>query len=81
MGLLAGFVELEKENIPSRKVFFLSLSLSLFREKQIIRLSAPTKHPKRCNIIGEFGCFFTRPSTKVRYLSPLFYFHTFCYRE
>lgn len=41
MGLLAGFVELEKENIPSRKVFF-----SLFREKQIIRLSAPTKHPK-----------------------------------
>lgn len=47
MGLLAGFVELEKENIPSRKVFFsLSLSLSLFREKQIIRLSAPTKHPK-----------------------------------
>lgn len=45
MGLLAGFVELEKENIPSRKVFF-SLSLSFFREKQIIRLSAPTKHPK-----------------------------------
>lgn len=28
MGLLAGFVELEKENIPSRKVFFFSLSLS-----------------------------------------------------
>lgn len=44
MGLLAGFVELEKENIPSRKVIF--FSLSLFREEQIIRLSAPTKHPK-----------------------------------
>lgn len=26
MGLLAGFVELEKENIPSRKVFSLSFS-------------------------------------------------------
>lgn len=32
-GLLAGFVELEKENIPSRKVFSLSLSLSLSGRK------------------------------------------------
>lgn len=46
MGLLAGFVELEKENIPSQKVFFfLSLSLSFGKSKLYVCL-LPTKHPK-----------------------------------
>lgn len=36
----------ERKYSQSKGIFSLSLSLSLFREEKIIRLSAPTKHPK-----------------------------------
>lgn len=63
-------------------VFFFSLS---FGKSELyvclLQLSTPSNVMK-CDRRGWLDwLFFHSPEHKVRYLSPLFYFHTFCYRE
>lgn len=60
MGLLAG-------------LFFFFLSLS-FGKKKLYVCMLPTKHPKRCNVIGEFGCFFHSPEHKGKISLPVVLF-------
>lgn len=77
---------MEEVNGLAGLYFFLSLSGKANYTSVCFQLS--TQNNVNVNVIGEsgwlvgwIGCFFTHPSTKVRYLSPLFYFHTFCYRD